>query len=56
LPLDDTLAGEVQARLERAGYRSLREWAGVANLEDRVREEPRIDPVVLEALREDTAT
>jgi hypothetical protein len=33
----------------------LREWAGVANLEDRVRDEPRIDPVVLEALREDTA-
>jgi uncharacterized Ntn-hydrolase superfamily protein len=55
LPLDNELAAEVAARVERAGYRSLREWAGVANLEDRVRDEPRIDPVVLEALREDTA-
>jgi uncharacterized Ntn-hydrolase superfamily protein len=55
LPLDGDLAAEVQARIARAGYSSLRQWAGVANLEDRVREEPRIDPVVLEALREDTA-
>jgi uncharacterized Ntn-hydrolase superfamily protein len=56
LPLDTELAAEVAARVERAGYTSLREWAGVANLEDRVRDEPRIDPVVLEALRENTAT
>jgi uncharacterized Ntn-hydrolase superfamily protein len=55
LPLDGELATEVQARVERAGYRTLHEWAGVANLEERVRGEPRIDPVVLEALREDTA-
>lgn len=55
LPLDGELGAEVQARLQRAGYSTLREWAGVANLEDRVREEPRIDPVVLEALREDTS-
>ena len=55
LPLDGELADEVQARLVRAGYTTLREWAGVANLEERVRDEPRIDPVVLEALREDTA-
>jgi uncharacterized Ntn-hydrolase superfamily protein len=54
LPLEGALAAEVQSRLERAGCSTLREWAGVANLEDRVREEPRIDPVVLEALREDT--
>ena len=53
LPLAGELADEVAARLTRAGYSSLRDWAGVANLEDRVREEPRIDPVVLEALRED---
>jgi uncharacterized Ntn-hydrolase superfamily protein len=52
LPLEGELADEVQSLL--AG-RTLREWAGVANLEDRVRDEPRIDPVVLEALREDTA-
>jgi uncharacterized Ntn-hydrolase superfamily protein len=55
LPLDGELAVEVQERVERAGYRTLHEWAGVANLEERVRDEPRIDPVVLEALREDTS-
>jgi uncharacterized Ntn-hydrolase superfamily protein len=43
----------VTALLTRNGYTTLREWAGVANLEERVRDEPRIDPVVLEALRED---
>jgi uncharacterized Ntn-hydrolase superfamily protein len=55
LPLDGALADEVAVRLSNAGYSSLHEWAGVANLEERVRDEPRIDPVVLEALREDTA-
>jgi uncharacterized Ntn-hydrolase superfamily protein len=54
LPLEGDLAEEVLARVARAGYTSLHDWAGVANLEDRVRDEPRIDPVVLEALREDT--
>jgi uncharacterized Ntn-hydrolase superfamily protein len=53
LALDGELADEVTALLTRNGYTTLREWAGVANLEDRVRDEPRIDPVVLEALRED---
>jgi uncharacterized Ntn-hydrolase superfamily protein len=52
LPLEGGLADEVAELVRRTGYRSLHEWAGVANLEDRVREEPRIDPVVLEALRE----
>jgi uncharacterized Ntn-hydrolase superfamily protein len=55
LPLEGELAEEVTALLARAGYPTLHEWAGVANLEDRVRDEPRIDPVVLEALREDAA-
>jgi uncharacterized Ntn-hydrolase superfamily protein len=55
LPLDGELAAEVEARVRKAGYSSLHEWSGVANLEDRVRDEPRIDPVVLEALREETA-
>jgi uncharacterized Ntn-hydrolase superfamily protein len=55
LPLEGALAVEVAARIEKAGYASLHEWAGVANLEDRMRDEARIDPVVLEALREDTA-
>ena len=54
LPLEGALAEEVRARVARSGYGTLHEWAGVANLEDRVREEPRIDPVVLEALREAT--
>jgi uncharacterized Ntn-hydrolase superfamily protein len=53
LPLEGQLADEVQTRLARTGYATLHEWAGVANLEDRVRTEPRIDPVVLEALREE---
>ena len=43
------------ARLTRTGFATLREWAGAANLEERMRDEQRIDPVVLEALREDTA-
>jgi uncharacterized Ntn-hydrolase superfamily protein len=55
LPLDGALGVEVQALIARSGHSTLREWAGVANLEDRVRDEPRIDPVVLEALREDAA-
>ena len=55
LPLDGDLADEVTSRLRRTGHTTLRGWAGAANLEERVRDEPRIDPVVLEALREDTA-
>ena len=55
LPLDGALADEVSGLLNRTGYTSLREWAGAANLEERMRDEPRIDPVVLEALREDAA-
>jgi uncharacterized Ntn-hydrolase superfamily protein len=54
LALDGELADEVTSRLTRTGYTTLREWAGAANLEERVRDEARIDPVVLEALREDT--
>ena len=52
LPLEGALAAEVERLVARTGYSSLHEWAGAANLEDRVRDEPRIDPVVLEALRE----
>jgi uncharacterized Ntn-hydrolase superfamily protein len=55
LPLDGALGDEVSALLNRTGYTSLREWAGAANLEERMRDEPRIDPVVLEALREDAS-
>jgi len=45
----------VRRRLERLGYDSLDTWAGVANLEERVHGNDTIDPVVLMALREETA-
>jgi uncharacterized Ntn-hydrolase superfamily protein len=52
LPLVGELRDEVSARIAQLGYDSLEEWAGVANLEDRVDGDTEIDPVVLEALRE----
>jgi len=52
LPLDATLRSEVEKRLGRLGYDSLREWAGVENLEERLGDAHEIDPVVLEALRD----
>ena len=52
LPLVGELRDEVSARVAQLGYDSLEEWAGVANLEDRVDGDAEIDPVVLEALRE----
>jgi uncharacterized Ntn-hydrolase superfamily protein len=55
LTLDATLRPEVDERLRKLGYDSLDAWAGVANLEERVEGEDRIDPVVLEALREASA-
>jgi len=55
LPLEGDLLGEVRARLERLGFADLDAWAGVANLEVRVDGEGAIDPVVLDALREESA-
>ena len=55
LPLAGELRNEVDTRLATLGYTSLDAWAGVANLEDRVEGDAEIDPVVLEALREETA-
>jgi uncharacterized Ntn-hydrolase superfamily protein len=52
LPLEGELGTEVRERLERLGYDSLLDWAGVENLEERVDGEDAIDPVVLDALRE----
>jgi uncharacterized Ntn-hydrolase superfamily protein len=52
LPLDDTLSREVDERVAKLGYDSLRAWAGVENLEERLSDANEIDPVVLEALRE----
>jgi uncharacterized Ntn-hydrolase superfamily protein len=54
LPLEGALAEEVRARLSRLGYDSLDAWAGVANLEERVDGNDKIDPVVLTALREES--
>jgi uncharacterized Ntn-hydrolase superfamily protein len=55
LPLEGALADEVRERLTRLGYDELDTWAGVANLEERVDGNEAIDPVVLTALREETA-
>ena len=54
LPLEAELAAEVRERLARLGHESLEAWAGVANLEERVRGDERIDPVVLDALRRES--
>jgi uncharacterized Ntn-hydrolase superfamily protein len=55
LPVDDELRRELRERLERLGYASLEEWAGVENLEERVEGEDSIDPFVLEVLRTKSA-
>jgi uncharacterized Ntn-hydrolase superfamily protein len=59
VPVDVTLAGELRERLARLGYdgefqEAFVDWAGSANLEERVDGIARIDPVVLDALREQT--
>ena len=51
LPLDDELRAEVTGLLAALGYESLDDWAGVANLEERVDGDEAIDPVVLRELR-----
>jgi uncharacterized Ntn-hydrolase superfamily protein len=54
LPLDDELRAEVDGLLTRLGYDTLGDWAGVANLEERVGGDNAIDPVVLRELRRAT--
>jgi uncharacterized Ntn-hydrolase superfamily protein len=55
--LDAQLEGELRARLDRLGYSSgdlaadLGTWAGVENLEERVRGVASLDPVVITELR-----
>jgi uncharacterized Ntn-hydrolase superfamily protein len=57
LPVDGALERELRACLDRLGYASgdlttdLEAWAGVENLEERVRGAARLDPVVLEEIR-----
>ena len=54
--VDDALAAELRERLGVLGHdgeldRAFADWAGAANLEERVDGVTRIDPIVLEALR-----
>jgi uncharacterized Ntn-hydrolase superfamily protein len=51
LPVDDELRAEIAERLAALGYERLEDWAGAANLEERVDGEDEIDPVVLNELR-----
>jgi uncharacterized Ntn-hydrolase superfamily protein len=51
IEVDDAVRAELDERLAALGHESLEEWAGVANLEERVDGEDAIDPFVLERLR-----
>jgi uncharacterized Ntn-hydrolase superfamily protein len=51
IPIDDDLRAEIGERLAALGYERLEDWAGVANLEERVDGDDAIDPVVLRELR-----
>ncbi|MFL5950950.1 MAG: DUF1028 domain-containing protein [Gaiellaceae bacterium] len=58
--VDEALRTELGERLARLGHtgelqRAFDEWAGAANLEERVDGVARIDPIVLEALRKASA-
>ena len=60
LEIDEALATELRARLETLGHtgeleKTFPDWAGVANLEERVDGVTRIDPIVLAALRKESA-
>ena len=52
IAVDDALRAELNELLGRVGHGTLSDWAGVANLEERVDGEDEIDPVVLARLRE----
>ena len=51
LQIDDELRAEIDGHLGRLGYERLADWAGDANLEERVDGDAEIDPVVLSELR-----
>ncbi len=52
--IDDALRAEIRGHLDRLGHDSLAEWAGVANLEERVDGDEALDPLVLRELRRAT--
>ncbi len=49
--VDDALRAEIRGHLDRLGHDTLAEWAGVANLEERLDGDEAIDPLVLRELR-----
>ena len=51
LAVDDELRAEIAERLAKLGYERLEDWAGAANLEERIDGDAQIDPVVLRELR-----
>lgn len=51
LTVDEELRAEIHERVRALGHESLIDWAGAANLEERVEGEDEIDPVVLAELR-----
>jgi uncharacterized Ntn-hydrolase superfamily protein len=60
IDVDDELRTELGERLERLGHsgelqQAFGDWAGAANLEERVDGISRVDPIVLEALRKASA-
>ena len=60
LDVDENLGAELRERLGRLGYdgeleKAFNAWAGTANLEERTEGVARIDPIVLEALRRQSA-
>jgi uncharacterized Ntn-hydrolase superfamily protein len=51
LRVDDELRAEIAGHLARLGYERLEDWAGNANLEERLDGDAEIDPIVLNELR-----
>jgi uncharacterized Ntn-hydrolase superfamily protein len=51
IAVDEELRAEISERLASLGYVRLADWAGAANLEERLDGEDEIDPVVLNELR-----
>ena len=51
ITVDDGLRKEIEDRLAVLGFKRLEDWAGEANLEERVDGMDAIDPVALDALR-----